>query len=455
MNLKEYQEKRAEAVKEMQRLAQVIEKEGRSFTDEERTKWDAADETVKQCDTQIAILERARQVGETQPKAPSFVRPDTHGDAGIDAEHGKRTKATEEHRTLALASWFKRNGVVRHNLSDEEEEACKIVGFNPDSGVLDISLRNTRDFNKIRNAGWGGGHGRSFAGAEERALSAVTGSTGGLLVPETMVNSLEINMLAYGGILQAVDTITTASGEPMSWPTADDTSNTGVQVGESAAVTTADPSFGAVVWNAYKFSSKEIKVPYELLEDSVFDLPGVLGEMLGERLGRILNTKFTTGNGVGTPKGLTTGLTTGKTTTSSTAITWDEITDLIHSIDPAYRSGSSFMFHDNVFLALRKLKDGEGRPLWADGPNSTPPPTLQGYPYYINQDMSSAITTGLTTMTFGQHSKYKVRRVNGIRFYRLVERHRENDQDAFLAFVRADGNLLDAGTAPVKAMVQA
>jgi hypothetical protein len=37
-----------------------------------------------------------------------------------------------------------------------------------------------------------------------------------------------------------------------------------------------------------------------------------------------------------------------------------------------------------------------------------------------------------------------------MRFYRLVERHRENDQDAFLTFARRDGNLLDAGGNPIK-----
>ena len=77
------------------------------------------------------------------------------------------------------------------------------------------------------------------------------------------------------------------------------------------------------------------------------------------------------------------------------------------------------------------------------------------YPYFINQEMQSSLATGTKTLLFGQLSKYKVRMVNEIRMYQLVERHRENDQDAFLAFVRADGNLLSAGTVPVKHLIQA
>lgn len=464
MKLKELREQRAEKAEALVRLARLVETEDRALTDDERGNWDTLDGDIKDLDGRIAVLSRADDVESEQRRVannPGVGRGDVNlsagntGDENEERQSGERREVTEEHRSLALNAWFRRNGSEQLDLTDEQQDACRRVGLNPKSRQLRIMLPRSDRFKRMQREGWGGGHGRSYAGAEERALSGVTGSAGALTVPESMVNALEVNMLAFGGILQAADIIRTASGEPMPWPTADDTSNTGEQVGESVAVTEADPTFASITWNAYKFSSKEIKVPSELLQDSMFDLPGVIGQMLGERLGRIQNTKFTTGNGAGTPKGLTVAATTGKTTSSATAITWDEIEDLIHTVDPAYRTGASFMFHDNVFLALKKLKDGQGRPLWAEGPNSTPPPTLRGYPYFINQEMSSTITSGDITMTFGQHNKYKVRQVSDILFYRLVERHRENDQDAFLAFVRSDGNLLDAGTAPVKTMVQA
>jgi hypothetical protein len=37
----------------------------------------------------------------------------------------------------------------------------------------------------------------------------------------------------------------------------------------------------------------------------------------------------------------------------------------------------------------------------------------------------------------------------------LSERYAELDQVGFVAFFRTDGNLLNAGTGPIKAMVQA
>lgn len=457
MTLKELREKRQDVAEQIKKLAKVVEKEGRKLSDDERAKWNELDAEFVDLSHQIAILERAEKIEGEQAERKTAPVSDFNGRK--TAESGERSggkpEVTEEHRSLALQAWFRRQSSEGLEINDEHREACQLVGLNPNAKVLSVSLPHAHRFEKMRRDGWGGGYGSSYSGAERRALSAVTGSAGAFTVPTSMVNQLEVSMLAFGGMMQAAEVIRTEGGEPLTWPTANDTSNSGRQIGESAAVTATDPTFGSVTWGAYKFSSDEIKVPTELLQDSAFDLAGVLGNMLGERLGRILNTKFTTGTGAATPYGLVTAANTGKTTSSSTAITWDEVTDLIHSVDPAYRNGAAFMFSDGIYQLLRKLKDGEGRPLWADGPNSTPPATLQGYPYFINQDMASSATASAKTMVFGQLNKYKIRQVRDIRFYRLVERHRENDQDAFLAFIRADGNLLDAGTDPVKAMVQA
>src|SRR3546814_18350621 len=61
----------------------------------------------------------------------------------------------------------------------------------------------------------------------------------------------------------------------------------------------------------------------------------------------------------------------GKTTAAVAAFTFDELMDLVHSIDPAYRAASTcrFMFNDSTLLSMRKMKDGAGNYMWhtADG----------------------------------------------------------------------------------------
>jgi HK97 family phage major capsid protein len=73
---------------------------------------------------------------------------------------------------------------------------------------------------------------------------------------------------------------------------------------------------------------------------------------------------------------------------------------------------------------------------------------------WFNNDMASTLVAANKTVLFGDFSKYIVRRVRSIRLRRLVERYADTDQEGFVAFVRADGGLLDAGTHPVKYLIQ-
>jgi HK97 family phage major capsid protein len=209
------------------------------------------------------------------------------------------------------------------------------------------------------------------------------------------------------------------------------------------------------VLDAYKISSDIIRVSYELLQDSGFDMDAIIGEAFGERLGRKSNGFLTTGTGSSQPNGIVTAAALGKTAASATAITWDEIFDLFHSVDPAYRGSpkARFMFNDATLLVLRKLKDGDGNYLWQESNARTgEPATISGKPYSINQAMDS-IATGNRTVVFGDFSKYIVRKAAGMQMLRLVERYGEFWQVGFIAMNRIDGELLD--TAAVKHLIQA
>jgi HK97 family phage major capsid protein len=290
-------------------------------------------------------------------------------------------------------------------------------------------------------------------------LSDQVGPSGAYLhAPETLRRELEINLLWYGGMRQVAETIRTETGERLSWPTVDDTGNQAVQLSENTAVTTTvDPAFAKVYWDAYKYSSDAVLVPYELLQDSVFDLPRILGELLGVRLGRKTNKDFTTGTGASMPMGIKTKLLQSssffKLTANVAQITFDDIIDLVHAVDVAYRmQNPGWLLHDLLVAYVRKLKDGIGRYLWQSNQEIGQPDRLLGYPVQINNDMDSTVTTGNACLIFGALSHYKIRSVGQVRMYRLQERYRDLDQDAFLAFMREDGNLLTAGTAPCKAL---
>ena len=287
-----------------------------------------------------------------------------------------------------------------------------------------------------------------------QAQSVGTDSAGGYTVPEGFVNNLEKAMLEFGPMRQVADILRTASGNALPWPTVNDTGNAGALLAENTQDSEQDMTFGVMTLDAYKYTSKIVRVSVELLQDSAFNLGAELGSLLGERLGRIQNTHATTGTGSSQPNGIVTASALGKTAASATAITADEIIDLFHSVGRAYRGNSSFMAADSTVAAIRKLKDGDSQYLWQPGLQAGQPDRLLGVPLLVNDDMD-AIATGKKTVLFGDMSKYKMREVLGVTLVRMVERYADYHQVGFVAITRFDGDLLNAGTGPVKHLIQA
>lgn len=456
--LKRLQEQRLALAAKMRELGDTQA----SWTAEDRKTWDVLNADYDkvmtdiktanaQVEQQATVTNRLAEIEAYRPNNSRIGRDGGSLAAGpvnrsVFTPDDLQGAATGENLTYALAGWLMNGSQLAVNLTDQHRSAASAMGQSLASPVFTFNLN--RDWQQTRRNAY------EF----RNALSGQDGTAGGYTKDQTLINNLELAMLAYGGMMQVSEIIRTLTGEPMRWPTATDTSNTGRQVGENASHDLGtDPTFGSVDWNAYTFTSDIVKVPNELMTDSVFNLAVVLGRMLGERLGRIQNTKYTTGSGAGTAKGITVCAAAGVTAASQTAIAFDELIDLEHSLDPSRRAmpGVGYMFHDTILKALRKLKDGEGRYLWQAGANTGAPDTLNTYPYQINQDMSSSIASGLTTVLFGELSAYKIRQVGQIVLRRLDERFADTNQTGFLAFVRGDGNLLNAGDDPVKKLVQA
>lgn len=435
LTLNQMNEERGRLAKRIREMADVVGRENREFTSLEREEWNR----VNQRHDELTV-----KVQDHQRQAVSGILPgraDRVGGTRIDG-------GDEERRCVALQAWTRRQFGLP--LSGDQVDAAAEVGLDLHSTMIDFGLSRTRDARALQREF------RRHPDIEHRALSVVTGSAGAYMVPTSFMTSLETAMLAYSGVRQAAQVIRTDSGNAMPWPTVNDTSNEGELIGENTEVAEQDITVASQTLSAYKYSSKLIRVPVELLEDSAFDLAAELGRLLGERIGRICNRHYTTGTDSGQPQGIVTGSTLGVTTASATAIAADDIIKLAHSVDPAYRTGPGvgYMMNDAVLQTVRLLKDGNGNYLWQSGVASGQPDRLNGYPYFLNQHMASTVEASAKTMLFGDLSAYKIRDVRGIRLRRLVERYAEYDQEGFIAFFRSDGMLLDAGTHPVKHLIQ-
>ncbi|CAI2935030.1 phage major capsid protein [Aminobacter niigataensis] len=293
---------------------------------------------------------------------------------------------------------------------------------------------------------------------EFRTQTAGTATAGGYTVPTELANVIIETMKAWGPMYDddICTVMNTASGNQIDLPTVDDTAVTAEKHTEGAALTDdggKDVTFGQKHLNAYVFDTEFVKFSFELAQDSIFNMENLLGGLLGKRLGRIANSQLTVGDGTDDPNGIVTASSLGKTAAAAAAVTYDEVIDLVHSVDPAYRQSPKvrFMFNDLTLGSLRKLKDGEGRYIWTQGDvTNGVPGSILGYRYSINQAMAN-IATGQKSLLFGDFGSYFVRKVGAPVIGVLRERFWPNLGIAGL--IRFDGELGDV--AAVKHLIQA
>lgn len=323
---------------------------------------------------------------------------------------------------------------------------------------------------------------------EKRDMGIGTLTLGGYFVPKGFVYDVEEALKYYGPMLLTSEIMDTATGQPLPYPTDNDTTIMGELVGEGQQVTEKDVLISQVLFGAWKFSSKMVKLSLELMQDSAFDMETYIKRKLAIRIGRIYNNQFTVGTGTNSPNGIVTAVVaacgTPSTTpwtgsnngygipliaagssgndgggeTGGTSIGSADLDNLEHTVDPLYRRGAGYMFHDQTLRRIKILLDKYGRPLWKPSVASAEPDEINSYPYYINNDMTpvpATATTNQNTVLFGQLDKYVIRRVKELGIITLRERFADYGQLALIGFSRADGQLLDAGTHPICYLQQA
>lgn len=290
---------------------------------------------------------------------------------------------------------------------------------------------------------------------ELRAQSVGTDAAGGFLVPEVMRDRLTERLKAFGGLASAVETITTAGGETLKWPTLDDTSNEGVIAAEGTAPASggADLVFGEKTLGAFKYvapgaSNLPLRVSVELLQDAAFDVEGLVERRLGQRIARKQAAHWVTGNGTTEPFGLDTG--TSGTAFTSAGITYAELVDAVHEVDPEYREGAVWTFNDSTLAKIEKIVDTTGRPILnsandgiAAGPANQ---RLLGYPVVIDQAWPTYTDGGTTKWgAFGNlNAGYVIRRVKDLTLIVNPYARANEGEVEYTLWARADGTVQDA-----------
>lgn len=294
---------------------------------------------------------------------------------------------------------------------------------------------------------------------EYRNQTKGTNSEGGYLVPEEFRRKLVECIESFGGLAANVETITTATGADMPFPTLDD-QHSGVLVSEASPAATGtgfDMVFGEKVLKAYRYvapggdnvltgeaHADGMRVSVELLQDSAFDLESRIRTVLGRRIARLQATHWAQGTGSSQPQGIINATGPSDTWTGA-APTYDDLIDAIHSLDPFYRPRAKWVFNDSTMALIEKVKDSNGDPIWrplgaliGDAPSTG---TLLGYPVVIDNSMP-AYTDGSGNKfgVFGDLVEaYVIRRVRDIQMIVDPYTRAWNGEVQYWLWARADG----------------
>ncbi|HEX7769866.1 MAG TPA: phage major capsid protein [Dokdonella sp.] len=421
--------------------AKAREEGKREFTDDENVKFDKMD-----ADREALIKVERRLIVAAELESPQGRRSAPEAPGRVPVERPEETRANLNNARLeGMRSWLLAGSPRAASITPEQRAAAAKVGFNVDQKIFSFNLPRLylRSLMPEAVRDW-----------ESRALSSSSSSSpvdGQYTVADEMMKPLERALLTFGGMRQRSTIWRTETGADLPVPTSNDTSNTGEIIAQNSPVNQQDVAFSQLVLQAFKYSSKMILVPVELLQDSSVNIAEFLGSALGERIGRITNTHFTTGDASSKPNGIVTAATTSGIALAAKTPTLAELVSIQHAVDPAYRVNGAWMFHDSMLAEIKKIVDADsGRPIWMNSLAGGVPDTVLGDPYVVNQAMAVAASTGSgKSIIYGDLSKYIIRDVRDITLLRLDERYAEYHQVAFLAFSRHDGDLLDAGTHPV------
>lgn len=454
----ELRKQRRKITEDMRGMLTVLKDEKRDFSAEEKEKYERMEQDLDSLKTQVDREERLW---------------DHEKELGEVLERKAAIQTTEDRVNEASAAEKRREAFRRWGLGGVQEldqEQRKVIGIGQHAKLDGINASGSGYSMRLAPSStlpepyWERGGWRfdrkefneryaQYQGVEARQQT-VTTTGGGYAIADAPMAGLEEAMLAFGGMRQVgAKVYRTDTGGDLPIPTINDTGS-GALLAINTAAAEGALTFGQVVLGAYKYTSKYVLVPWELMQDISFDLEAYLARALGTRIGRILNTHFTAGTGSGQPNGVK-NVANGAVTTvaSASAITAAELITFQEALDPAYDQNARFMFNQSTRSSIRQLQDdGPFNYLWRPGLAFREPDTLLGKPYVINQDMRS-IGADKRSVLYGDfEAGYAIRDVMDIQVVRIDGTYNLSAQTAFVAFSRHDGDLTDAGTNPIQAL---
>ena len=334
---------------------------------------------------------------------------------------GPEAAGPAEQMTRALAGFLQEfNGFqaeVTSALHQQEERLTMLQAKTMTYGrpVLSTAVDMEEPHKKAFNAylRYGDDEGLRSLMLEGKALSTAVPGDGGFLVDPRTADTVKSMLVATGSIRSIASVVTV---DATSFDVLIDRSDVGTGwVTETGSVSeTATPLIERISIRLHQLAAMP-KASQRLLDDSAFDVEGWLAEKIASRFIRSESAAFVNGDGVDKPKGFllpakvanstwTWGslgyVASGAAADFPTTNAVDCIVNLVYALAAPYRANATFVMNSKTAGAVRKMKDADGRFMWADGLAVAEPPRLMGYPVLICEDMPD-IAANAHAIAFG------------------------------------------------------
>ena len=256
---------------------------------------------------------------------------------------------------------------------------------------------------------------------EGKAMNSSVAADGGYLVDPQTSTAVQGVLRAAASLRQIANVVTV---EATSYDVLVDTSDIGSGwVTETGSVAeTGTSAMDRISIPLFELAALP-KASQRLLDDSAFDIEGWLAERIADKFARSEAAAFVSGDGTDKPTGFLTHPTVADATWVWDSLGYiatgsdggfdlndpsDAIVDLVYALGARYRANASFVMNSKTAGAVRKLKDAEGRFLWADSLAAGEPARLMGYPVLLCEDMPDIASDSLSVAFGDFHAGYTI-----------------------------------------------
>lgn len=176
-------------------------------------------------------------------------------------------------------------------------------------------------------------------------------------------------------------------------------------------------------------------VSKKLVNNTDFDIVSFVVRKIAEALAEKLEKEFV----IGTSSKITGITSTTKTTetAAATAITYDEIVSLKHSLKQRFRSKGVWIMNPTTYTAICKLKDGNGQPYFKEDEYM-----ILGNKV-IESDSMPEIAAGNKSIIFADLSGYTIKATKSVEVQVLIEKYATKYMIGVVGYGEYDGKITD------------